>query len=85
MGGLDVTYAGAFGAGSWFLSPWASPGVPYLCFGRRDADEVTNEHLNRRSYAGCFRPPLFVVGFSTVFVSLFCLGHGQLVATIWTF
>ena len=34
MGGLDVTYAGAFGAGLLsFLSPCVLPLVPpYLCF-----------------------------------------------------
>ena len=45
MGGLDVTYAGAFGAGLLsFLSPCVLPLVPpYLCFlGGVTLDEVTN-------------------------------------------
>lgn len=87
MGGLDVTYAGAFGAGLLsFLSPCVLPLVPpYLCFlGGVTLDEVTNADapkpaIMRRVFLAAL---LFVVGFSTVFVSLGATASaiGQLVA-----
>ncbi len=87
MGGLDVTYAGAFGAGLLsFLSPCVLPLVPpYLCFlGGVTLDEVTNTDapspaIMRRVF---FAALLFVVGFSTVFISLGATASaiGQLVA-----
>ena len=87
MGGLDVTYAGAFGAGLLsFLSPCVLPLVPpYLCFlGGVTLDEVTNAEapkpaIMRRVFLAAL---LFVVGFSTVFVSLGATASaiGQLVA-----
>ena len=87
MGGLDVTYAGAFGAGLLsFLSPCVLPLVPpYLCFlGGVTLDEVTNPEapkpaIMRRVFLAAL---LFVVGFSTVFVSLGATASaiGQLVA-----
>ena len=87
MGGLDVTYAGAFGAGLLsFLSPCVLPLVPpYLCFlGGVTLDEVTNSEapkpaIMRRVFLAAL---LFVVGFSTVFVSLGATASaiGQLVA-----
>ncbi len=87
MGGLDVTYAGAFGAGLLsFLSPCVLPLVPpYLCFlGGVTLDEVTNTDapnpaiMRRVSLAAL----LFVFGFSTVFVSLGATASviGQMVA-----
>ena len=87
MGGLDVTYAGAFGAGLLsFLSPCVLPLVPpYLCFlGGVTLDEVTSAEapkpaIMRRVFLAAL---LFVVGFSTVFVSLGATASaiGQLVA-----
>ena len=87
MGGLDVTYAGAFGAGLLsFLSPCVLPLVPpYLCFlGGVTLDEVTSAEapkpaIMRRVFMAAL---LFVVGFSTVFVSLGATASaiGQLVA-----
>jgi len=87
MGGLDVTYAGAFGAGLLsFLSPCVLPLVPpYLCFlGGVTLDEVTNTDapnpsIMRRVFLAAL---LFVFGFSTVFVSLGATASviGQLVA-----
>ncbi len=87
MGGLDVTYAGAFGAGLLsFLSPCVLPLVPpYLCFlGGITLEEVTNTDapnptIMRRVVLAAL---LFVFGFSTVFVSLGATASaiGQLVA-----
>ena len=87
MGGLDVTYAGAFGAGLLsFLSPCVLPLVPpYLCFlGGVTLDEVTNTDapnpaIMRRVFMAAL---LFVFGFSTVFVSLGVTASviGQMVA-----
>ncbi len=87
MGGLDVTYAGAFGAGLLsFLSPCVLPLVPpYLCFlGGVTLDEVTNTDapnpaIMRRVFLAAL---MFVFGFSTVFVSLGATASaiGQLVA-----
>lgn len=87
MGGLDVTYAGAFGAGLLsFLSPCVLPLVPpYLCFlGGVTLDQVTDAEapdpaIMRRVFLSAL---VFVLGFSTVFVSLGATASaiGQLVA-----
>jgi cytochrome c-type biogenesis protein len=75
MGGFDVTYAGAFGAGLLsFLSPCVLPLVPpYLCFlGGVTLDQVagdnqTDPKIMRRVFIAAIA---FVLGFSTVFISL---------------
>lgn len=87
MGGLDVTYAGAFGAGLLsFLSPCVLPLVPpYLCFlGGVTLDQITDDEtpdpaIMRRVFLSAL---LFVLGFSTIFVSLGATASaiGQLVA-----
>ncbi len=75
MGGFDVSYAGALGAGILsFLSPCVLPLVPpYLCF----LGGVTLEQLSEQEAPppGVMRNVLlsalvFVLGFSTVFISL---------------
>lgn len=87
MGGLDVSYAGAFGAGLLsFLSPCVLPLVPpYLCFlSGVTLDQVTDDRaadprIMRRVVLSAL---LFVLGFSTVFISLGATASaiGQLVA-----
>lgn len=87
MGGFDVTYAGAFGAGLLsFLSPCILPLVPpYLCFlGGVTLDQVVgedkaNSQLMRRVFIAAIA---FVLGFSTVFVSLGATASaiGQMIA-----
>jgi len=87
MGGFDVTYAGAFGAGLLsFLSPCILPLVPpYLCFlGGVTLDQVSgegkaNSQLMRRVFNAAIA---FVLGFSTVFVSLGATASaiGQMIA-----
>ena len=89
MGGFDVTYAGAFGAGVLsFLSPCILPLVPpYLCFlGGVTLDQVAgegegkaNSQLMRRVFIAAIA---FVLGFSTVFVSLGATASaiGQMIA-----
>jgi cytochrome c-type biogenesis protein len=75
MGGFDVTYAGAFGAGLLsFLSPCVLPLVPpYLCFlGGVTLDQVAGDtdadpKIMRRVFIAAIA---FVLGFSTVFISL---------------
>ncbi len=75
MGGFDVSYAGAFGAGILsFLSPCVLPLVPpYLCFlGGVTLDQVagdgtTDPKLSRRVFMAAVA---FVLGFSTVFIAL---------------
>jgi cytochrome c-type biogenesis protein len=73
MGGLDISYAGAAGAGLLsFLSPCVLPLVPaYLCFvagttlDRLVAAEGFDPALTRRVFVSALA---FVIGFSTVFV-----------------
>jgi cytochrome c-type biogenesis protein len=87
MGGFEVSYVGAFGAGILsFLSPCVLPLVPpYLCFlGGVSLDQMTDEGtvdrgLMRRVFLAAVA---FVIGFSTVFVSLGATASavGQLVA-----
>jgi len=75
MGGFDVSFAGAFGAGLLsFLSPCVLPLVPpYLCFlGGVSFEELTDDggadsKMLRRVLLSAL---LFVLGFSTVFISL---------------
>ncbi|HEY0837476.1 MAG TPA: cytochrome c biogenesis protein CcdA [Azospirillum sp.] len=77
MGGMDVSYLGAFGAGLLsFLSPCVLPLVPpYLCFlGGVSLDELTAEsdaarksQVGRRVFVAAFA---FVLGFATVFITL---------------
>ena len=75
MGGLDVSYAGALVAGILsFLSPCVLPLVPpYLCFlGGVTLEQLTDDQqpdprLWRRVM---FTALLFVLGFSTVFITL---------------
>lgn len=76
MGGLDVSYAGALGAGILsFLSPCVLPLVPpYLCFlGGVSLDQLTDEdkpaepQVARRVFIAAIA---FVLGFSTVFIAL---------------
>ena len=75
MGGFDVSYAGAFGAGILsFLSPCVLPLVPpYLCFlggvsfDQLAGDEDSDNKMMRRVLLSAV---LFVLGFSTVFVAL---------------
>jgi len=88
MGGFDVSYAGAFGAGLLsFLSPCVLPLVPpYLCFlGGVTLDQVAGDgeadpKLMRRVF---FAAIAFVLGFSTVFIALGATATaiGQMVAT----
>jgi len=75
MGGFDVSYAGALGAGVLsFLSPCVLPLVPpYLCFlGGVTLDQVAGDDeadagLQRRVFLAALA---FVFGFSTVFIAL---------------
>lgn len=74
MGGFDVSYAGAFGAGLLsFMSPCVLPLVPpYLCFlGGVTLDQVAGDDADplimRRVFISAIA---FVLGFSTVFVAL---------------
>ncbi len=87
MGGFDVSYAGALGAGILsFLSPCVLPLVPpYLCFlGGVTLDQVAGDgepdpQLMRRVFIAAIA---FVLGFSTVFVALGATASaiGQVVA-----
>jgi len=88
MGGFDVTYAGALGAGILsFLSPCVLPLVPpYLCFlGGVTIDQMTDDEndqsraMTKRVFAAAI---FFVLGFSTVFISLGATASalGQMVA-----
>ena len=75
MGGFDVSLAGAFAAGVLsFLSPCVLPLVPpYLCFlGGVSLEEMTGkESGDRRLWRrGRLSALLFVLGFSTVFITL---------------
>ncbi|CAA7622951.1 cytochrome c biogenesis CcdA family protein [Magnetospirillum sp. UT-4] len=73
MGGFDVSYAGAFGAGALsFLSPCVLPLIPaYLCFlGGVSLDQLTGKE---NEGGGVDRSVLraaiaFVIGFSSVFI-----------------
>ena len=73
MGGLDISYAGAAGAGLLsFLSPCVLPLVPaYLCFvagtslDRLVAAEGMDPAMTRRVFVSALA---FVIGFSTVFI-----------------
>ncbi len=75
MGGMDVSFVGAFAAGVLsFLSPCVLPLVPpYLCFiGGVSLSEMTDDAgpppgANARLFASALA---FVFGFSTVFVTL---------------
>lgn len=75
MGGFDVSFAGAFGAGLLsFLSPCVLPLVPpYLCFlGGVSLDQVAGDEgvdpaITKRVFIAAIA---FVLGFSTVFISL---------------
>jgi len=75
MDGFDVSFAGAFGAGVLsFVSPCVLPLVPpYLCFlggvsldQVAGDDEIDSDILKRVFFAAI----AFVLGFSTVFISL---------------
>ena len=87
MGGLDVSYAGAFGAGLLsFLSPCVLPLVPpYVCFlGGVTLDQLTvpdtpDPSIMRRVFLSALS---FVLGFSTIFVMLGATAStlGQLLA-----
>ncbi|MBC8239672.1 MAG: cytochrome c biogenesis protein CcdA [Alphaproteobacteria bacterium] len=75
MGGFDVSFAGAFAAGVLsFLSPCVLPLVPpYLCFlGGVSLEQITgDEQVDRRLWRRVmFTALLFVLGFSTVFITL---------------
>lgn len=90
MGGLEVSFAGAFGAGLLsFLSPCVLPLVPpYLCFiGGLTLDQLTEQRAADRVAARrVFVAALaFVLGFSTVFVALGATASliGQAVATYY--
>src|SRR3546814_14414913 len=73
MGGLDISYAGAAGAGLLsFLSPCVLPLVPaYLCFvagttlDRLVSEDGVDPAISRRVFVSALA---FVIGFSTVFV-----------------
>jgi len=73
MGGFDISYAGAAGAGLIsFLSPCVLPLVPaYLCFvagttlDRLVSDDGVDPALTRRVIVSALA---FVIGFSTVFI-----------------
>jgi cytochrome c-type biogenesis protein len=73
MGGFDISYAGAAGAGLIsFLSPCVLPLVPaYLCFvagttlDRLVSTEEVDPALTRRVFVSALA---FVIGFSTVFI-----------------
>ena len=73
MGGLDISYAGAAGAGLLsFLSPCVLPLVPaYLCFvagttlDRLVVAEGIDPAMSRRVFVSALA---FVIGFSTVFI-----------------
>ena len=73
MGGLDISYAGAAGAGLLsFLSPCVLPLVPaYLCFvagtslDRLIAADGVDPAITRRVFVSALA---FVIGFSTVFI-----------------
>ena len=75
MGGLDISFAGAFGAGLLsFLSPCVLPLVPpYICFlGGVTLDQLTDPDtpdpsIMQRVFLSAL---LFVLGFSTIFVML---------------
>ena len=75
MGGMDITYGGAFIAGTFsFLSPCVLPLVPpYLYFlGEVTLGQITNEGtidraVSRRVFISALA---FVLGFSTVFTGL---------------
>lgn len=88
MGGLEVSFAAAFGAGLLsFLSPCVLPLVPpYICFiGGLTLDQLTEQRATDRVAARrVFMAALvFVLGFSTVFVALGAAASviGQAVAT----
>ncbi|MAH85623.1 MAG: cytochrome C biogenesis protein [Rhodospirillaceae bacterium TMED8] len=75
MGGIDISFAGALGAGLLsFLSPCVLPLVPpYLCFlGGVTLAQVTGcEAINSAVMRRVFLSALFfVLGFSTIFVIL---------------
>ncbi len=80
MGGFDISYAGAVGAGLLsFLSPCVLPLVPpYLCFlAGMSLDELTGDDLtgDGKTKSGVTRRVViaslaFVLGFTTVFVAL---------------
>jgi cytochrome c-type biogenesis protein len=75
MAALDISFAGAAGAGALsFLSPCVLPLVPaYLCFiSGASLEQLTREDEGRRDMmARLFISAVaFVLGFSTVFVSL---------------
>jgi len=76
MGGLEISYLGAAGAGALsFLSPCVLPLVPaYLCFlGGVSLDQLTaDEEARPRGVGGrvLAAAAMFVLGFSTVFVAL---------------
>jgi len=86
MGGIDVTYAGAFGAGLLsFLSPCVLPLVPpYLCFlGGVTLEQVTGDQTDQTVMRRVFIAAIaFVIGFSTVFVAFGATASviGQLIA-----
>src|SRR3546814_8019286 len=73
MGGLDISYAGAAGAGLLsFLSPCVLPLVPaYLCFvagttlDRLVSEDGVDPAITRRVFVSALA---FVIGFSTVFI-----------------
>jgi cytochrome c-type biogenesis protein len=87
VGGFDVSYAGALGAGLLsFLSPCVLPLVPpYLCFlGGVTLDQMTEEDqdstdMTKKVFTAAI---FFVLGFSTVFIALGATASalGQLVA-----
>ena len=87
MGGFDVSFAGAFGAGLLsFLSPCVLPLVPpYLCFlGGVSLEQMTDDggvdpNITKRVFVAAFA---FVLGFSTVFIALGATASalGQMVA-----
>ena len=75
MGGFEVSYVGAFGAGILsFLSPCVLPLVPpYLCFiGGVSLEQMTDDAEIPPSVmrAVAISAGLFILGFSTVFIAL---------------
>ena len=77
MDGFDISYAGALGAGLLsFLSPCVLPLVPpYLCYlGGVTIDQMTDDESSEQSRQMTRRVFItaifFVLGFSTVFISL---------------
>ena len=82
MGGFEVSYLGALGAGLLsFLSPCVLPLVPpYLCFlGGVSLDRMAEEDGVDRGFPRqiFLAAAFFVLGFTTVFVAFGATARGQ--------